>query len=1348
MSLQTAPRAVSKFEAFHARLVAELNAVKRNLPGVSDQEFAALVDKLGGHDKVDALARAMPDQPTMVEMIHAFGSAEKLGEFTARTLGGNVAALAALAGSGCKRDPAKLAEIADAFADQPEILGDMLSQGGLGDHPGALAQVFGKSCDGDAGKLMAFCKTFDSGAKRADLRGVLDQGGLGQAPAALGALAGGDDGALLLKVAQQADRETLGHMLAGGGMGGRSPDHPDTLKVVLTDALGGDPARLMDLHAAFPETDGGMPQMRAFLQAMNGKSETGDAMAGKRMDALMKAFRDRDPGLSDADLAKRLYDPYFRQVSAAAADSRSATESGAGALGPGGAVIGERRHPPGGRLVLAALPTGGAADLLTRLAPDAEARARLLDAQDRLQSAAASAAALRKDTQDRAPDDAATKATEAAISAADAQRTALDGKPDGGSAKDIDTLTRAAEDCFTAAGAEPGGDLRRRALDAAMAAMASARGAMDRQTASRLAALKGADAQQSALAAAGAMAARVKDDPAASDGEKAAMQMASQAAAMALTASVLAIQGVDPGANPGAPEKPSDPDGSKARTEAATQAALSRISAMAAASAPVDPALLHQGAEAAQQVVQAGLATADQGARKAALAAGKALSDAVARQAAQIAASAELAMAFAEDAAEPALLVVNDIAAEQAALERDLDAAGPGADATRIQTELDQLGAANKTAARSALAMAELTRIDRLSHTDMQEAARDRAIWQARQDGTTPEIAMDAANELARKAAIAAKDAADMLAVRPVPVDPAFIRAASNAAQDAASAALGATEKPRRDMALSEGRRAGEAATRALAENARHRLDKRTRAKLADAVASSATARASANAFAANMKAGRAALDGALKTALADIGEAGASRLAELASTDGNVRSARAVAAKAAAGAGRPGASPLSKLLSVQADAQAQAAQATLAVAQATGAVSALAIPATPPWPPSGPPSPPPPHPKAPTESELRNATVLCDAAIAACSKWVSQATGLRDAATDSLRRADSIPKDSRNAQEADDHKKIRAMANPGDDTAGAPRMVRDAEAALIGLNAVTDQLQDKTQKLMYAAQIARIAIHDPPGNKFDAANTTTDPGDAGLENAAGFAAIIGTRGFKTVTLPDGSKPTFGPKGRDSLLATGANLARKALAADFANPKPPPPRLPMGDKAPMTGHPGCTLNLKHMCERHCRAHFTFAGTELEHEADILASAMLRARATGLSTSPALGAASDLFSKAEIKVKKIGSGKTTTMWPEGITADHIAAAATVALVEIKKDQPPGTGTFSAWLKTRPKTQHSKIIRAIKVGSHTLDVSLGVNSRGKTPEVNVVMFYPLGQESLTVADCHKLKSALGT
>ena len=32
----------------------------------------------------------------MVETINAFGSAEKLGEFTAKTLGGNVATLAAL----------------------------------------------------------------------------------------------------------------------------------------------------------------------------------------------------------------------------------------------------------------------------------------------------------------------------------------------------------------------------------------------------------------------------------------------------------------------------------------------------------------------------------------------------------------------------------------------------------------------------------------------------------------------------------------------------------------------------------------------------------------------------------------------------------------------------------------------------------------------------------------------------------------------------------------------------------------------------------------------------------------------------------------------------------------------------------------------------------------------------------------------------------------------------------------------------------------------------------------------------------------------------------------------------
>ena len=206
MTLDRAPKATSLFEAFHKRLLADLATLKSKLPGVSDDDLEALIAKLGGLDKVDALAEAMPDQPTIAEMITAMGGAEALGTFTAQTLGGNVGALAVLADKGCARDADALAKIAVEFKDEPETLGDMLSEGGLGGHPEALAQVFAEGCEGDAKKLMAFCKTFDSPDKREKLNDVLDEGGLGQAPAALGSLAKGDDGAMLLKVAQEAPR--------------------------------------------------------------------------------------------------------------------------------------------------------------------------------------------------------------------------------------------------------------------------------------------------------------------------------------------------------------------------------------------------------------------------------------------------------------------------------------------------------------------------------------------------------------------------------------------------------------------------------------------------------------------------------------------------------------------------------------------------------------------------------------------------------------------------------------------------------------------------------------------------------------------------------------------------------------------------------------------------------------------------------------------------------------------------------------------------------------------------------------------------------------------------------------
>jgi hypothetical protein len=317
MTLDRAPRAVSEFEAYHRRLMADVGTLKSKLSGVADADLDTLVSSLGGQDKVDALSEAMPDQPSIAEMMTAMGGAEALGTFAEQTLGGNVEAMAVLADKGCKGDAKALADIAASFADEPETLGNMLSEGGLGEHPEAFAEVFAEGCGGDADKLLNFCQTFDSDSRRKSLRDALDQGGLGQAPAALGSLVKENDGKMLLKVAQEADMDALNDMLLTGGMGGEPPDHPDTLKSVLVEALGGDPKRLKELHDAFPHDGDGMPQMQAFFQALNGGLVDGDATVGKKMDALMKSFQKSDPALTPEELVKMLYDPYFLEASKA-----------------------------------------------------------------------------------------------------------------------------------------------------------------------------------------------------------------------------------------------------------------------------------------------------------------------------------------------------------------------------------------------------------------------------------------------------------------------------------------------------------------------------------------------------------------------------------------------------------------------------------------------------------------------------------------------------------------------------------------------------------------------------------------------------------------------------------------------------------------------------------------------------------------------------------------------------------------------------------------------------------------------------------------------------------------------
>lgn len=1359
MKTDQALAAMVAFERYDTALKAQLLKRAELLPGVSPADFEKMATEMGGVDKVEALARALPEKPTMTALILAFGDATKLGGFVQKTLGGNASAMAMLADKGCKRDAAKLALLAQEFDADPTALKTVLEGGGLGGHPEALAEIFANGCAGDPKEMVKFCKTFGDDTKREQLRGALDEGGLGQAPAALGALAQGDGGALLLKVADKADKASLKNMLLSGGMGGKAPDHPGTLKSVLNDALGGDPARLKELHDAFPHVDGKMPELETLMRALNGKSADGAVNAGGRMKGLMDAIKVRQPLITDADLANKLHTPFYTAITTRSSDARGVDGSGDAALKGVNAVLAKRADPPAGRLLGAAtdaLKDDRTQALLDALTTDPAARDLLTQSRARVAGAEVTAKALDLDVAERLAGIGASEATTQAIDEAKKQTEALQKKPDGGTPAESELLTRAAQACFDLAQAEPGAALRKQATEAGTQAIAEAKAALKRQAEKKIAGLATATAQLGSLAAAGTMKARIKADPDASPAEKEAMNALVDAAAQALTTMALASQVPNSSAHAtqvrkamaeklGKTETSTEVndalDPLKKAAERATAAALSLHKAVKGAEPPVAPGLLVQASAAAEAVVRAAQAVADTVTLDAALDAGKKLSELVAQRGKETAAAAELSLACAQPEAKPGLLAASDIAALEAAMARDQPP-----DAVKQQAQRDAALVAN----RSAIASADLARLTALGDVELAKAAKAQAGRQAAIDGKTAKEAETAADVLAQQHAAAAKIAADALTGLPVLIAPALIETAAKAAEEAVSAAAGAIDKTARDLALSEGKRAATAAARALADNAKEALRLRNLAKKAKAEIDTNASRAAANHYVtAILPPNRPAIKAALDTAMSAISEAGAAQLAELAKNDLAVQNARADAAIAAAKAARPGAGYLTQLKALKADAEAQEKLATLAVNSATNAVGGLPLLAAPTWPPAGPPHAKVASPLAPTEDTLRSATILCDAAIAACVKWVAAAVAYKDGAREYLRLAALVPELERSAAEALEHDAIKLLHNNGAITAQAPKMKADADAKLLSMNVQTTALSTKATALMAVVQIARINFN-PPRTSHLKADTTIDPAVPGLENAAAFAAAVGTKAFKTVNMPDGSKLTTPPSTADSLLATGTNTEKKGLPADIVNPSPPPPRLAVSATMALgAAHPNCQLNLVHMAERHCRTHFTFDPSELMPEEDALMMAMLTARTGDLARGQANDTPSEFVSPVVKDIRNKQPPKTTTLWPEGITPDHIAAAATLALANIKTDNATGHPFQHFVWNANPKHQHSKMIPGITVGPLTLNVSLGVSATGPlaSDTIKVVMFYPLGQESLIVSDCHTLKQACG-
>ena len=99
--------------------------------------------------------------------------------------------------------------------------------------------------------------------------------------------------------------------MTGSALAGGEPGRPALMRDIVVDGLGGEPKRLLELHDAFGcDSAGGAADLDKVVTGFNGE----DGKAGKRMATLMGAFKSRDTGISDADLAKKLKDPFLDQI--------------------------------------------------------------------------------------------------------------------------------------------------------------------------------------------------------------------------------------------------------------------------------------------------------------------------------------------------------------------------------------------------------------------------------------------------------------------------------------------------------------------------------------------------------------------------------------------------------------------------------------------------------------------------------------------------------------------------------------------------------------------------------------------------------------------------------------------------------------------------------------------------------------------------------------------------------------------------------------------------------------------------------------------------------------------------
>ena len=134
-------------------------ASKLDAPG----DLLIIIDALPDPETFVAMASAMPDIPPLSDVLRAFlPDAADFAEFVTTTPDGNLDVLAALAADGCDPAPDKLKLLATEFAGTPQLK-EMLDEGGLGNHPAAMAAMVGAM---DVGAFKNVCEKFDGDINR------------------------------------------------------------------------------------------------------------------------------------------------------------------------------------------------------------------------------------------------------------------------------------------------------------------------------------------------------------------------------------------------------------------------------------------------------------------------------------------------------------------------------------------------------------------------------------------------------------------------------------------------------------------------------------------------------------------------------------------------------------------------------------------------------------------------------------------------------------------------------------------------------------------------------------------------------------------------------------------------------------------------------------------------------------------------------------------------------------------------------------------------------------------------------------------------------------------------------